>query len=856
MRRLLFLLLFLPVLIIVAPTTYAQSNYRFHHYDTRDGLASETTQQIIQDSLGFIWIAYYGGISRFDGYEFKVYSYNPDDSLKSPFNAEGLELTLDASGNLWGLRRTRRSSSSEEAVLIRYDRSLDGFVQYRPDLGSPLKGYLLLNGLGFEKDDQTVWITTVGRGLFKYNYKTGEIRKYLNIHPDSATQIANNWFRKPFIGDSIIAMTSRNGIWIFNKKIEKFSRPQCSPKDSALLFHSNIGRLDLVDKTTNNVWYNLDDRDSLVQLTSDFRIVRRISIKHPLLKSGHSGIDIDQFGNFWFATRSNGLVKYVPSTNEWTHITSVKDDPYSLRTNGLTAARIDRDQNIWVGTEEEGISVLRKQSLDFYNHKIGGFGNATLYTEKGIDRIVVSRANTYPQTRESESELLTAQILPGKLNEISWENVNLNNPIKGMVAAIIKGENQLWISSFGPNGGVIGLPIDRVTGKPLHTPSVMIQADPENPGNPYKIVSNRVVGVHEDSNQNLWIATEGDGLYKVSPLRYGQEGSVTQFLSSQNEKTSISSDMAYSVGALDSSTMFIGTNTGFDLIHSNKVEPFFHQGVPFDVYRSTEGLTYVGTSDGLYVLENKSIPYKFRKDPLIKVPVQKIVEDKLGRLWMSNLEGVMCYDPKEKIVLFFDKREGIEHTHGIIHKSSSDKLMTANIEGISLFDPLSLVIDRKKVYPVLTNLKVNNISPAVDGYLGNEGLFKVKSDISILDALILDYQHNNFSVQFSAMQMTAPEKNLYRHKLEGYDKDWIERDYRNRMATYTNLPAGDYIFKVKASNHHGVWSEYEKTLKVKILPPPWLTWWAYTGYLILVAGALVLARKNILNLRKQKKLIG
>ena len=100
-------------------------------------------------------------------------------------------------------------------------------------------------------------------------------------------------------------------------------------------------------------------------------------------------------------------------------------------------------------------------------------------------------------------------------------------------------------------------------------------------------------------------------------------------------------------------------------------------------------------------------------------------------------------------------------------------------------------------------------------------------------------QHNNFTLEFSSMELTSPEKNLYRHKLEGFDEEWIETDWKNRTATYTNLDAGTYIFRVKASNYHGIWSDNERVLSVIILPPPWKTWWAYTLYCLAVISVFL-----------------
>ncbi len=114
-------------------------------------------------------------------------------------------------------------------------------------------------------------------------------------------------------------------------------------------------------------------------------------------------------------------------------------------------------------------------------------------------------------------------------------------------------------------------------------------------------------------------------------------------------------------------------------------------------------------------------------------------------------------------------------------------MVFSDYEGFSFFDPQSLLVDKAKTHPVLTRLTINNRVPDI-GVKQKEGdKFSITKDISVLQNLVLDYQHNNFSIEFSGMEMTAPEKNLYRHKLEGYDIDWIETDWKNRTATYTNL---------------------------------------------------------------------
>jgi signal transduction histidine kinase/DNA-binding response OmpR family regulator len=238
-------------------------------------------------------------------------------------------------------------------------------------------------------------------------------------------------------------------------------------------------------------------------------------------------------------------------------------------------------------------------------------------------------------------------------------------------------------------------------------------------------------------------------------------------------------------------------------------------------------------------------------DPVGEHP--SIAEDKLGRIWVINRGvGVTCYDRKQGIAIKLNKQNGIISEPYGLRVTSGGFFIAISSTGISVFDPLSLELNMNATHPLFTRLEVNNREAVIEGHPADKDDYVISRQITELSELEIDYLHNNFSLEFSAMEMTAPEKNLYRHKLDGYDPDWIVTDARNRTATYINLQAGTYTFRVKASNHHGVWSDNERTLKVIILPPPWRTWWAYTGYGLLVAGLLVVARRNIVQQERLK----
>ena len=169
-------------------------------------------------------------------------------------------------------------------------------------------------------------------------------------------------------------------------------------------------------------------------------------------------------------------------------------------------------------------------------------------------------------------------------------------------------------------------------------------------------------------------------------------------------------------------------------------------------------------------------------------------------------------------------------------------MVFGNGEGLTIFDPLSLRINATKPKPVITSLRINNVTSSSQS---NEDIALPES-INTLRELTLDHTHKILSMEFSAMDFTDPEKNIYKYQLEGFDGDWISTDWKSRTATYTNLKPGHYTFKIKASNRDGVWNDHETALSINVLPPPWKSWWAYTLYGLTFLAILYVARRNII----------
>jgi signal transduction histidine kinase/AraC-like DNA-binding protein len=212
-----------------------------------------------------------------------------------------------------------------------------------------------------------------------------------------------------------------------------------------------------------------------------------------------------------------------------------------------------------------------------------------------------------------------------------------------------------------------------------------------------------------------------------------------------------------------------------------------------------------------------------------------ILSDLKNKLWLSTNTGITCFDPQAGSVRSYTKVDGLPGNEYIQNAATilrDGKFAFGSFSGFTLFNPDSLSVN-SYVPPIqFTDLKLFNrtVRPEIDGV--------IPKDISIMDELVLDHNQNVFSLEFSVLNYVHPEKNNYAYYLKGFDQEW--NYVTNPVATYTNLDPGNYELWIKGSNNDGIWNEKARVLKIRILPAPWKTWWAYTGYFLILGFVVFL----------------
>jgi hypothetical protein len=255
------------------------------------------------------------------------------------------------------------------------------------------------------------------------------------------------------------------------------------------------------------------------------------------------------------------------------------------------------------------------------------------------------------------------------------------------------------------------------------------------------------------------------------------------------------------------------------------------------IYEDVKGMLWLATNGGLNRFDPKTEKFKVYslEDGLPTNYIASILPgDNDGELWIATRSGIskMVVSKATDQVTFvnYDLEDGLGGTDFVALvavKSSKGKYYFGGEHGLNEFSPIN--VNQTPPNLIFSDLKISNksvLSMGADSPL--------ETSIYELKDLTLSHTQNDLSFEYAALHYAKPTKNQYAHMLKGYDQDWIYDS--KRFATYTNLDPGEYVFMIKGSNRDGVWNEEGKSIKITILPPWWLTTWAYIGYGFLFFG--------------------
>lgn len=815
---------FLPVIL-----SAQKSNMAFRHLTTVDGLSQSYIYTILQDRQGFMWFATRDGLNRYDGNTVVVYKHNPDnpESLGDNFIFDLIE---DNHGYLW--------IACNSGGVNKFDPTTGRFTRYLHNPNNPnsiSSNYvesLAQDSHGF------LWFGT-SNGLNKFDPATQTFTCYRNESDG------------PFVGRITCITEDKHGdIWFvgirglfhLNPQTGQITRPPATIDrlSADYIYEDKAGSLWILAFTPCALIKYDPQADRLTKYPLDADAIGLASSN--LLDDGQDGI--------WVPS-SKGLYHFDKQTERFTHLFQHDEtNPHSLNDNSIISIYKDKAGLLWLGTGNDGLNILNFQQEQFSYFRHDPTSPSSLSSGKVCaiheDPNGILWLGFWPRALDRFNRNT------GQITHYIHNPKNENTLGKGSdVNRIYKdSKGYLWLGGW--EGG-----LDR-----FHERSGKFKHYRPIPNNPNSLISNHVIAIYEDRSGYLWVGQSG-GLSRFDQATE----KFTNYLNKPDDPTSLGNKDVCNIYQDRSGVLWLGTWGGVLSRFDYKTETFRNYtpdsrdphklsgGCIYAIHEDRAGILWLGASDGLYRFNrgNETFTRYTESKGLPSSTIEGILEDHYGRLWLSTKKGLTRFNPQTETFRNYDASDGLQDndfSEVCYEQGRNGEMFFGASKGFYAFFPEN-VKDNPYVPPtVFTDFRLFGKSVSV----GNGSL--LQKTINQTDVLTLQYSQDMFSFEFAALAYAAPEKNRYAYIMEGFDKDWNYTDASRRSATYTNLDAGEYAFRVKASNNDGIWNETGTSIKITIIPPWWRTWWFKLLVPILFIGFSIgyyFYRVNAL--KKQKRIL-
>ncbi|MFD2571468.1 two-component regulator propeller domain-containing protein [Spirosoma soli] len=757
---------------------------QFEHLSVKDGLSNNSVNCILQDREGFMWFGTNDGLNKYDGYTFTALQPDANNVPGSFQNNLINGLCEDHTNRLW---------AATEGGLHEVNK-LTGGVIYHPIRASNASLWNFQHAV-YEDSQHVLWISTLG-GLARYEPARRRFTLFPVPQPGATIKTVFEDRQHRFW------VATLHGLYLFERRTGLFTSVPAGvgsgPEPTFISFY-------------------LDDQETLWLGTAGHGLFQLNLCRYPwqLVAYNPGGLinpfvylnslHKDAAGMIWVGTTS-GLQRINPSAKQ---VYTYRPDPSALKgisSNNAQAVYHDRAGTLWVGTDN------------------------------GIDRQGVT-----------DKPFVTYQVRPNK----SIANL----PENKVHALLLDNNNQLWISS--------GYTVFRVQAGQTHPyaiPAHDLGTTSEHKNYTHSFLADGLKGVWIGTWNGLYHFNQISGQYKEYPsdipaqfidrsplgdIWLGGDGGIASFNPHTGQykyykyKQSDTSGLPakYIHGLLVSHTgdvwvlirkqgvCRLNPKTGQFTRYTAGLGGGLSSNDVQAIHEDKKGMIWIGTNQGglnrfdpqTGLFSAISIPGDMRRHNIVG-----ITSDQAGYIWLSTSKGLCRFNPQTKVIRSYEIINGLPSNDFLQHAvfQKNNRLFFGTLNGLVHFNPDSIRDDTRPFPVYITGVNVLTKPRPITG-----------------NVLTLTHDENFISFEFAALTYVLSEQNQYAHQLIGVDKDWVQNGNRH-FANYTNLPPGDYLFRVKAANSDGVWNETGASIRFLIQPPWWATWWAYGVYALLAGGAI------------------
>lgn len=789
------------IVTLLIGSRVAIAQYQFEHLSTAQGLSQSTIKVILQDRQGFMWFGTSDGLNRYDGYEFNSFRHKPNQPGSLCGN-DIMAIHEDPAGRIWVGTRSAGFCyiDPQTGVFHPIAISQEGDDLSRVDVPAIT-----------HTAEGAVWIGT-NIGLFVLQSGSSKPKRVVLPQPKLyipalLTDAHDNLWIGTYRGQVLLKGKGQSPIRTIPLQIDS----RLGQHQWVTTIHEDATGIIRVGTWGHGLlrWNATTSRfDSELYDAAEFE-------KRNIIKA----IIQEKNGTLWLAT-DDGLV-IAPGGNLGS-VVHLKANPHkagALTTHALQSLGCDSFGNVWVGTWEGGLNVYYTEAKRFRH---------------------ITRSDGLPADRVTDVAAMGNHIAVA-----SGQGLSVWNRQTNLINNILPGADVTRLVLRGSRLGVIiwnqGTDFFRFT-----PTSLKLTGQQRDANNPYRALV-------FTSGKKIIVGNTSSGLFQMDSV-------IHQLNTVLPQPPATSFGVATLLYESRSGQIFIGSyNQGLWVYdpQTGVVRPVGHQRQIDNeqilcLYEDSQQQLWVGTNGkGLFRYRPKTDDFVSftTEDGLPNDVVNSIIEDDHHNLWIATNEGLSRFTPRTNAWRRYSEKDGLsskEFMAQAVCKDERGYLYFGTMHGLTYFHPDSLAETKQQPRIYLAGLRLLNKPTAV-----SPDAFPLPERIDRTHEIRLNHQQAaSITFEFVGLFFQKNPECHYMYRLDGFDEDWNNVGTQ-RNATYTNLPAGSYTFRVKASNSDGVWTNQDAHVKLVVLPPWYLSGWAYAGYSLLLLSALWVYRRFV---RQREKL--
>ena len=800
------------IIFLGCSLAFAAPLKKFHQISEDDGLASNSVFTTIVDKNGFAWFATESGLQRFDGNSFRTYKQsNADTPGVQNVSGENIRaLVLDSNNNIWvGTEKGLDFYDSKSETLTH--------INFPSITNSNLENskWMRIRTL-YKPSDEILWIGSYF-GLTKYNTTTKTVMHIAMPAVRTIKELSNR---------NLLVGTLNKGLYLINPNTKEIKQIAIRANTRRKLIGSDeyTAKNRFLDDVSVIDIFQIDKFQYLISTWGEGLLkldYRDMSLKNIPLPNNDKLVRMTRNSNgnaIWVSTFSSLYVSDTNLTN-FENAAILNEKPIS-DANRFRDVYLDRTGKVWISTYGHGVFVHDTASSNFEYYRISNRKNSTKRTNDIFDIVnkddgnkeVLSNSNTLANFNVHERGFSSSISIGNVANELTFQDLR-----------IAPNGDRLLMDAYQNN-------LFRYKKNNLVTRKITVQD--------IEILNEFDLSLSDTDNEYVFGVERSSSTLSIFKLT--QQGQIELFARS-----------SLYIESINHISDILELNKGEFLIaiRDQPLVKLFIEGSnlvlkeksKFEVKSSI--ITFLTRKDKeLWLVTNNLKVWKFPDynienrvpEKVFTLPgksTSALYNESDDTIWVGMIDGLLKLDLSSRNKYLFDEFDGLqgnEFNEDAVLKDDG-YFYFAGINGLNRFIPEKV---KPKLAPLpinLTTLEVNTImvSPSSIGVL--------KESITNALSVALDSNEGNFSIEFSAPTLPGEQKRLtYAYILEGFESDWHYVDYKKRLANYTNIPHGEYTFRVKVKNKNGIWSEQDRTLAISISPPWWLTTWAYLAYILTV----------------------